>query len=64
MEAQRQEANKLKQKNNFDLRFLDNEKMNIINSFDYQMNLELNFDIGELIDKKNETLKFCKFEIH
>ena len=61
MEAQRQEANKLKQKNNFDLRFLDNEKMNIINSFDYQMNLELNIAIGELIDKKNEVLKFCKF---
>ena len=61
METQRQEANKLKQENNFDLSFLDNEKMNIINSFDYQMNLELNIDIGELIDKKNEVLKFCKF---
>ena len=61
LEKQRQEANKLNQENNFDLSFIDNDKIALNNYFDYQINLELNFDVGELIDKKNEVLKFCKY---
>lgn len=64
VEQQNQEAKQLMEENNFDLNFMDNEMMNLNNAFDYEINLELNFDIGEHIEKKNEVIKFSKFEIH
>ena len=64
IEKQNQEANQLMLENNFDLNFMDNEMMNLNNLFDYEINLELNFDIEEHIEKKNEVIKFSKFEMH
>lgn len=64
VEQQNQEAKQLMEENNFDLNFMDNEMMNLNNAFDYEINLELNFDLGEHIEKKNEVIKFSKFEIH
>ena len=61
---QNEEENRLIQESNFNLDFIDNEITNINNDFIYDINNELNFDIGEHIERKNEVLKFCKFEIH
>lgn len=63
IETQNKETEKLKQLYNFDTDFIDSEMNQLLNSLDYKINNELNYDIEENIQKKN-NLKFCKFEFH
>ena len=64
MKNQKEEAKKLKHSNSLDTDFIDTETEKLTNALDFEINNELNFDIGENIEKKNEVLKFCKFELH
>ena len=59
---QSEEEKKIKE--DFDMDFIDTEASHLINAMDFEINNELNFDVGENLEKKNEMIKFSKYESH
>lgn len=64
MKTQSEDEKKLMEAYNFDMEFINTETSHIINAMDFEINDVLNFNVGENLEKKNEILKFSKFESH